>query len=156
MYFAGTSDNGAFASTDRGLSWRSVNNGLTESSIMSLNVDQQGHLYAGTNKGLFRSTGNVTRIDEKSRVPSSFSLFQNFPNPFNPATVINYQLSANTLVTLKVYDVLGRLVKTLIEERQTAGIHSVTFNASSLSSGVYFYRLVAGSYVEAKKMILIK
>ena len=155
-YFAGTSDSGVFASTDHGLSWHSVNNGLTESSIMSLNVDQQGHLYAGTSKGLFKSTGIVTRIDEKSGVPSSFTLFQNYPNPFNPTTVINYQLSVNSDVTLKVYDILGRLVNTLIEERQTAGAHSVTFNASSLSSGVYFYRLAAGSYVETKKMILIK
>jgi hypothetical protein len=155
-YFAGTSDSGVFASTDHGLSWHSVNNGLTESSIMSLNVDQQGHLYAGTSKGLYRTTDIGTRVDEKNRVPSSFTLFQNYPNPFNPTTVINYQLSMNSEVTLKVYDVLGRLVNTLIGERQTAGAHSVTFNASSLSSGVYFYRLVAGSYVETKKMILIK
>jgi ligand-binding sensor domain-containing protein len=156
MYFAGTSDSGAFASTDRGWSWHSVNNGLTESSTMSLDVDQQEHLYAGTSKGLFKSTGIVTRIDEKGRVPSSFSLFQNYPNPFNPTTVINYQLSVNSEVTLKIYDVLGRLVNTLIEERQTAGARSVAFNASNLSSGIYFYRLAAGSYVETKKMILIK
>jgi hypothetical protein len=87
---------------------------------------------------------------------SSFELAQNFPNPFNPTTVINYQLLANTLVTLKIYDVLGRLVKTLVEERQTAGPHSVTFNASTLSSGVYLYRLTAGSFVNTKKLILIK
>jgi Secretion system C-terminal sorting domain len=155
MYFAGTSDSGAFASTDHGSNWHLSNNGLTDSSIMSLNVDQQGLLYVGTNKGLFRSTG-ITYIDEKNSVPSSFSLFQNYPNPFNPTTVINYQLSVNSEVTLKVYDVLGRLVNTLIEERQTVGVHSVTFNASSLSSGVYFYRLIAGSSVESKKMILIK
>jgi hypothetical protein len=70
--------------------------------------------------------------------------------------VINYQLSVNSEVTLKIYDVLGRLVNTLIEERQTAGARSVAFNASNLSSGIYFYRLAAGSYVETKKMILIK
>ncbi len=156
MYFAGTSDSGAFVSTNRGSSWHSANNGLTEFSIMSLNVDQQGHVYAGTSQGLFKSAGIVTRIFDKNDVPSSLSLLQNYPNPFNPTTVISYQLSVNSVATLKVYDVLGRLVKTLIDERQTAGIHSVTFNASNLSSGVYFYRLAAGSYVGTKKMILMK
>ncbi len=70
--------------------------------------------------------------------------------------MINYHLPVNSLVTLKVYDELGRLVKTLVEDRQTAGAHSVTFNASNLSSGVYFYRLTAGSYVETKKLMLLK
>ncbi len=156
LYYAGTSDSGAFISTDCGWSWHPANNGLMESGIMSINVDQRGLVYAGTNKGLFRSNGITSHVDEKSRFPSSFSLSQNFPNPFNPATVINYQLPANTFVTLKVYDVLGRLVETLLEERQTAGTHSATFKASGLSSGVYLYRLVAGRNVATKKMILIK
>jgi ligand-binding sensor domain-containing protein len=156
MYFAGTSDRGAFVSTDQGLNWHSANNGLTDSSIISLNVDQQGHLYAGTSQGLYKSTGILTGVGKTTEVPSSFYLFQNYPNPFNPATVISYQLSVNSVVTLKVYDVLGRLVKTLIEERQTAGIHSVTFDASSLSSGVYFYRLATGNYAGTNKMILMK
>ena len=85
-----------------------------------------------------------------------FNLAQNFPNPFNPTTVIGYQLPTNALVTLKVYDELGRIVKTLVNDRQTAGAHSVTFNASSLSSGVYFYRLMAGSFVQTRKLMLIK
>jgi hypothetical protein len=156
MYIAGTSDRGAFVSTDRGASWYSANNGLADSSIIALNVDQQGHLYAGTSQGLYKSTGILTGVGKKTEVPSSFFLFQNYPNPFNPSTVISYQLSVNSVVTLKVYDVLGRLVKTLIDERQTAGLHSITFNASSLSSGVYFYRLAAGSYVGTNKMILMK
>ena len=92
-------------------------------------------------------------IDKK---PNSFGLGQNYPNPFNPTTFITYQLPANTFVTLKVYDELGRLVKTLVEDRQTAGTHSVAFNASNLSSGVYFYRLTAGNYVETKKLMLLK
>ncbi|MGA9406810.1 MAG: T9SS type A sorting domain-containing protein [Bacteroidota bacterium] len=156
MYFAGTSDHGAFVSTDGGVNWYSADNGLTDSTIISVNVDQQGHFYAGTENGLFMSTGTPTRVDGKNEAPSSFSLFQNYPNPFNPATVIRYQLSVNSLVTLKVYDVLGRVVKTLIEERQAPGTHSITFDASSLSSGVYLYRLAAGNFVDAKKMILLK
>ena len=92
----------------------------------------------------------------KNTTPTAFTLSQNYPNPFNPTTVISYQLPVNTLVTLKAYDELGRLVRTLIDERQTAGTHSVMFNASNLPSGVYFYRLAAGSFVQTKKVMLIK
>ena len=85
-----------------------------------------------------------------------FALLQNYPNPFNPSTVIGYQLSTVSNVTLKIYDVLGREVKILVDERQPAGTHSATFNAASLPSGVYFYRLQAGSFSETKKLLLLK
>ena len=88
--------------------------------------------------------------------PHTWSLGQNYPNPFNPATVISYQIPVNTYVTLKVYDMLGREVKTLVNERQTAGTHLVTFDAGNLASGVYFYRMQAGSFVQTKKLILMK
>jgi subtilisin family serine protease len=89
-------------------------------------------------------------------LPSMFELYQNYPNPFNPTTSISYQLPANTLVTLKVYDVLGRLVRTLVNDLQTAGTHSVTFDAGGLSSGVYFYHLKSGSFSAVKKLVLLK
>ena len=95
-------------------------------------------------------------VKPEAVVATAFNLAQNFPNPFNPSTVISYQLPANTLVTLQVYDVLGRLVRTLIEEHQPAGNHSVTFSAINLSSGVYFYRLTAGSFIATKKLMLTK
>ena len=88
--------------------------------------------------------------------PLQFSLSQNYPNPFNPSTVINYQLPVMSHVTLKVYDVLGREVKTLVNEREGAGTHATTFEAASLPSGVYFYRLQAGSFVQTRKLVLIK
>jgi hypothetical protein len=91
-----------------------------------------------------------------NNMPVSFQLDQNYPNPFNPSTVISYKLPISSLVTIKVYDVLGREVQTLVNERQAAGNHSVTFNASSLPSGVYFYRLQAGNYSAAKKVLLLK
>ncbi len=99
---------------------------------------------------------SITGVPSTNGEAYSFSLGQNFPNPFNPTTVISYQLPTNTLVTLKVYDILGRLVKTLVEEQQALGNHSVTFNAINLSSGVYFYRFTAGSYVNTKKLMLLK
>ena len=99
---------------------------------------------------------NASVLNPGLNIPLSCILNQNYPNPFNPTTMINYQLAVNTRVTLKVYDILGREVKTLVNERQTAGAHSVTFDASTLSSGVYFYRMQAGSYVNTKKLMVIK
>jgi len=86
----------------------------------------------------------------------SYKLYQNYPNPFNPSTLIRYQLPASAFVVLKVFDVLGREIETLINEHQNAGNHSVQFNASSLPSGIYFYRLEAGINHETKKLLLLK
>ena len=91
-----------------------------------------------------------------SSVPSTFDLSQNYPNPFNPTTVINYQLSACGPVTLKIYDVLGREVLTLVNQKQNAGYYKVTFDASRFASGLYFYSLSAGEKLFVKKMMVIK
>ena len=89
-------------------------------------------------------------------IPKSFSLEQNFPNPFNPTTSIRYNIPSTSKVTLKVFDVLGRQVETLVNETQVPGQYTVTLNAQSLSSGVYFYRLRAGSFTQTKKLVLLK
>ena len=89
-------------------------------------------------------------------LPSSYSLAQNYPNPFNPATVISYQLPTRAQVKLKVYDVLGREVATLVNEEQPAGIYKFNFDGGRLSSGVYFYRLISSEFTSTKKMILAK
>ena len=91
-----------------------------------------------------------------SAIPASYSLEQNYPNPFNPATVIKYAVKADGFVTLKVYDILGNEVASLVNERQSQGIYTVNFNADKLSSGVYIYKLQSGSYSAAKKMLLIR
>lgn len=88
--------------------------------------------------------------------PYSFSLSQNYPNPFNPVTMINYELHVKGLVTVKVFDILGREVSTLVNEVKDAGNHQVTFDASKFSSGVYFYRIISGSFNDTKKMLLVK
>jgi hypothetical protein len=88
--------------------------------------------------------------------PDKFSLSQNYPNPFNPSTVISYQLPASGNVTLKVYDLLGREVATLVNEEKPAGSYEVSFDASQLSSGVYIYRLTAGNFSATNKMTLLK
>ncbi|MEP0860547.1 MAG: T9SS type A sorting domain-containing protein [Ignavibacterium sp.] len=98
--------------------------------------------------------------------PKEFRLEQNFPNPFNPITKIRYTIAASslnpfskgegTLTSLKVYDILGNEVATLVNEEKSAGFYEIEFNASQLASGIYFYRLKAGSFVETKKMILMR
>jgi hypothetical protein len=155
--FAGT-DQGLFFSRDNGNTWTFEGEGLDKYVEAILIVDSM--IYAGTSGDgvLERKLSEITTgiRGGGDQLPSQFTLHQNYPNPFNPTTVISYRLAVNTFVTLKVYDELGRLVKTLVEDRQTAGIHSATFNASNLSSGVYFYRLNAGSFVNTKKLFVIK
>ncbi len=89
-------------------------------------------------------------------LPGAFALNQNYPNPFNPTTEVSYQLSAGSLVTLRVYDILGREVATLVNGYQPAGLHTVTFDAKGLASGAYFYRLRSGTNVETKKCMLVR
>jgi hypothetical protein len=97
---------------------------------------------------------NIIEVD--AGAPKQFALEQNYPNPFNPSTTIRYQLPVASEVKLEVYDVLGKKIATLVNERQSAGSYQVVWNASGLSSGTYFYRLQAGTFVETKKMIMVK
>ena len=93
---------------------------------------------------------------DNSQGPSSFALEQNWPNPFNPTTTINFQIPASSNVCLKVYDVIGREVATLVDDVRPAGAYSVTFDGSGLASGTYVYRIQAGSSVATKKLVLVR
>ncbi len=100
---------------------------------------------------------NVNDVEDvASGFPTEFAFEQNYPNPFNPSTKIKYSIQENSFVNLKVFDVLGREVAILVNEQQKAGYYEVNFNASYLKSGVYFYKINAGSFVETKKMVLLK
>ncbi|MFN3872464.1 MAG: T9SS type A sorting domain-containing protein [Ignavibacterium sp.] len=107
---------------------------------------------------LYNLGGGTVGIEDQKveEIPTTFSLEQNFPNPFNPTTTIQYSLPQAEDVTLKIYNLLGEEVKTLVNDYQQAGKHSVQFNSNNLASGIYFYRLQAGSFIQTKKMILIK
>jgi hypothetical protein len=102
-------------------------------------------------------TGNVTVIEDNITTPPiAFKLEQNYPNPFNPRTVISYQLPVNINVSLLIYDILGNEVASLVDEVKSAGIYKVEFNSNGLTSGIYFYTLQAGSFVETKKLVLLR
>ncbi len=109
-----------------------------------------------------KDSGIVTGIHEESVVPLSFKLEQNYPNPFNPTTKIKYSIPSSTetrhalSVQLKIYDILGRELATLVNETKAPGNYEIEFNATALPSGVYFYTIKAGSYMDTKKMVLLK
>jgi hypothetical protein len=88
--------------------------------------------------------------------PSEFLLSQNYPNPFNPSTKIKYQIPEISFVTIKVFNVLGKEIETLVNEEKPVGTYELTWNAANLPSGVYFYQLKAGNYISTKKMVLMK
>jgi len=98
----------------------------------------------------------ILSAGESSEIPTSYSLSQNFPNPFNPETSIRYSIPIQSHVTIKIYDVLGREVTTLINEEKSVGNYEVKFNSTQFASGVYFYRLQADDYTATKKMIVLK
>ncbi|MCK9280948.1 MAG: T9SS type A sorting domain-containing protein [Melioribacteraceae bacterium] len=101
----------------------------------------------------------IVGVDESSEIneiPNEIALMQNYPNPFNPETTIQYKLNKESNVTLKVYDILGRELITLIDEFKSAGNHKINFNAHSFASGIYFYQLQTDSKQIMKKMILLK
>lgn len=98
----------------------------------------------------------ITDIHDEEIIPATFKIEQNYPNPFNPSTVIRFSVPENSNVSLKIYDTLGKEIITLLNEDKDAGWYDVHFDASGLASGVYLYRITAGSFISTKKMTLIK
>ena len=113
------------------------------------------HPNIGTS-AIYEFETKVVPVEPASLPVHSYLLSQNYPNPFNPSTTIKYELPRASQVTLTVYDVLGRQVSALVNERMDAGVHEVRFDGASLASGVYFYRLQAGDFVQAKKLVILK
>ncbi len=137
----------------------SSNSGLPDNHINGISTDQNGNKWIATANGLaIFNEGGVVSVEENKNIfiSEGFLISQNYPNPFNPSTKINYQLPVAGNVTLKVYDVLGNEIATLVNEEKPAGSFEIEFKANYLPSGVYFYQLKAGDYVETKKMILLK
>jgi hypothetical protein len=160
--FAGTyggTTGGVFLSTNNGTGWAAVNTELANRNVYAL-TPFGGNLFAGTDgSGIWRRplSDMVASVERLSAdVPEQFIVYQNFPNPFNPSTTIRYGLPNRSHVSLTVYNTLGQSVSTLMNGEQESGYHEVQFNATNLSSGVYFYRMQAGSYVETRKLLLVR
>lgn len=144
--------------TNGGETWQRFSNLFSPDIINKIQfVNSLTGWACGDNIIMKTVTGGVIGIQSISNViPDKFSLSQNYPNPFNPNTIINYQLTINSLVVLNVYDVNGRLVKNLVNEKQSAGSYEVNFDGSGLPSGTYIYRIQSGDFSETKKMLLLK
>lgn len=115
---------------------------------LSIKVNAETKNHSDNNLGKI-GTDKVSNIDD-------YKLYQNFPNPFNPATIISYKINQGGFVTLKVYNLVGQVVKTLVGEYQEAGTYSKQFEASELSAGVYLYKLQVNNFTSVKRMTLIK
>ena len=142
------------------VSWEIKNDGT---KTFTLGVGQNEKIIsqcAMHGNGTIKISGNATSllitVEGRREVPEEFSLSQNYPNPFNPVTAIQYALPQPAHVTLKVFDILGREVATLVSADQEAGFKNINFDASALSSGMYLYKIQAGTFSDAKKMLVIK
>lgn len=156
--FAGNLDGGVFLSNNNGTSWTAVDSVLTNTAVWSLVVSGTS-LFAGTGgRGVWRRPlSQMTSAEVLStKLPAYFSPSHNYLNPFNPSTKIEYQLPGAGHVTLKVYDMLGREVTTLVNEIQDADVHLATFDGTRLASGVYLCHLTGPGINQAKKMLLTK
>ena len=150
--------NNVLRSTDNGISWQDINSGLDSTSINCLIITDDDYLLAGTSwGGVYRSLNKTMSVENSfGEIPNSLLLEQNYPNPFNPTTNIKFQISEFGFVSLKIFDVLGNEIKTMICEEKQAGDYEIKFDGSGLSSGIYFYQLRTNNFVETKKMILLR
>jgi len=158
--FAGTySGFGVYVSNNNGNSWTQRNEGLINANVRGLSI-LNNYIFAGAvSNGVYRRPLNelITGIPAISNeVPNKFSLSQNYPNPFNPTTKISFDIPKQGFVSLKVFDVLGREMETLVNQQMNAGTYSMDFNGSKIVSGVYFYRLQSSEFTDVKKLVLIK
>lgn len=163
--FAGSANNGFYISTNNGLNWTQRNEGLVNTSVNSLTIIGSTIFAATNGDGIWKRplTEIVGIKNISTEIPSTFSLEQNYPNPFNPETKIRFSIplchscgGRNPYATLKVFDILGKEVATLVNQDLQPGTYETTFDASNLTSGIYYYKLTAGNYSATKKMILIK
>ena len=150
--------------------YNNSNSGLPDNFVSSLAIDGSGNKWIGTGGWTFFGNyggglavykeGGVVSVEEnptlREIVPNKYLLSQNYPNPFNPSTTIKYSVPKLSFVTIKIYDVLGSEIATLVNEEKPIGTYALNWNAANLSSGVYFYLLQAGDFVQTKKMILLK
>ena len=169
MYVA--TNNGIYASTDFGDTWTSPGTrGMLETFVLSLTFDRQNNLYVGTYRGgVYKSSAPLTDVEERPDQPIAVHLEQNFPNPFNPTTEIDFGISIQSNVLLKIFNLLGQEVITLVDDYRLPGEYRVSWDAKDRPSGVYFYKLTITpsnmspvspsnriSFTSVKKMLVLR
>ena len=166
IYAAVYNNGGIYYLPSSGSTWIPANEGLTQLTCLMV-IPFNNYIFAGTSSGIFRrpesELSSIIKISPQ--IPDDYRLFNNYPNPFNPATKIKFDIpnpekgerkTTNDLVVLKVYDMLGKEIETLVNEKLNPGTYEVTFNGNNLSSAIYFYVLSAGDFIAKKKMVLLK
>ncbi|MFZ1289661.1 MAG: YCF48-related protein [Melioribacteraceae bacterium] len=140
--------------SDGGKTWIREESG-TSVNLNDVSIKDSIAMTVGDFGTILKKSGQITTLD-CTKIPHEYFLSQNFPNPFNPGTTIEYSVPQKSQVTLKVYDLLGREITTLINEEKSVGNYSVKFDGSNLTSGIYFYKIISGNYSSIKKMIVLK
>jgi len=151
--------NGILMSQDMGKTWQQMDWGLPTMRVYQIDFSPYDPqiAYIATDRGVFRRDMNIVSIHEEKVIkPEKISLLPNYPNPFNPVTHIQFSLPEQAQVTLNIYDITGRLVEQLVNQNTPAGYHTVTWDASRYSSGIYIARMQAGYVVKTQKMVLMK
>ena len=150
-------DTKIFVSSDQGKNWKSIGDGIEQSHFYDLDINSK-YLYTGTSRGVWkRPLSEIVPDSLLSNIePIRYVLEQNYPNPFNAATKIKYSVPQLSNVVIRIYDILGSEIETLVNVEKTAGIYELNWNAANLPSGVYIYQIKAGSFIQSKKMILLK
>ncbi len=163
--YDGATSTGIWRTTDKGVSWSNFSGGALLGTYiiraLAFKLSPDSTLYAGvagtTGFGVYEYSFIPVGVEPPgSNVPADFALYQNYPNPFNPVTNIQYDIPKASNVSLKVYDMGGREVSSLVNESKQPGTYNISFDASNLSSGVYFYKITAGDFTKTMKMILVK
>jgi hypothetical protein len=141
--------------TDGGINWVNQDSGTNNLLTRVFFVDSNTGWAVGYN-GTIIATENPVSVIEDLAQPIEYELSQNFPNPFNPTTTINYSILSDRFVKLIVFNAIGEEVAILVNEFKEAGNYEINFYAGELTSGIYFYKIIAGTFIETKKMMLLK
>ncbi|MGB5847988.1 MAG: T9SS type A sorting domain-containing protein [Ignavibacteriaceae bacterium] len=156
--FALTNWGNIFLSTNNGADWELINEGIIDTLVLAIGINDSYIFASGVREGIWRRPLSeiISSVQSSSELPEYFILEQNYPNPFNPTTKIRYSVPKSSNVVIKVFDILGNEIETLVNEEKVTGTYELTWYASNLPSGVYFYHLNAGEFINTKKMILLK
>lgn len=154
--FIALTGSGIYSSVDNGNYWIRLDHSGLDATINRIYLDGIKNLFACTTNGLYFFSGVLSLDSNSSTKIKEFELLQNFPNPFNPITKIKYQIPKESKITLKVFDILGKEVAQLVDDYRNTGSYEVNFDASSLPSGVYLYKLQAGNFTQTRKMVFLK